>query len=89
MPAEDEVAYDQSSVRYAFNNTLYGPAPARLALDTFTSQLTLAVPVGLLVGYIVWLATANRMSLSWQISYGITANEFMVYCQPLINANSG
>ncbi|HCW97490.1 MAG TPA: cyclic diguanylate phosphodiesterase, partial [Pantoea sp.] len=32
---------------------------------------------------------ANRMSLSWQISYGITANEFMVYCQPLINAQSG
>ncbi|WP_374058182.1 EAL domain-containing protein [Candidatus Pantoea persica] len=29
------------------------------------------------------------MSLSWQISYGITANEFMVYCQPLINAKSG
>lgn len=56
---------------------------------TVPSQLPLALLLSLLMGYIVWLATANRMSLSWQISYGITAREFMVYCQPLINARSG
>jgi EAL domain-containing protein (putative c-di-GMP-specific phosphodiesterase class I) len=88
-PSEDEVAYDQASLRYPFSITLYGPSPARLALNTLPSQLPLALMLSLLMGYIVWLATANRMSLSWQISYGITANEFMVYCQPLINAKSG
>ncbi|MDZ7278226.1 EAL domain-containing protein [Pantoea eucrina] len=88
-PADDEVAYEQASLRYPFTITLYGPSPARLALHSLPSQLPLALLLSLLMGYIVWLATANRMSLSWQISYGITANEFMVYCQPLINAKSG
>ncbi|MFH8134730.1 EAL domain-containing protein [Pantoea osteomyelitidis] len=88
-PSEDEVSYNQASLRYPFTITLYGPSPARLALSTLPSQLPLAVLLSLLMGYIVWLATANRMSLSWQISYGISANEFMVYCQPLINAKSG
>ena len=89
FPSEDEVSYDQASLRYPYTITLYGPSPSRLALATLPAQLPLALLLSLLIGYIVWLATANRMSLSWQISYGITANEFMVYCQPLINAKSG
>ncbi|MEN5015278.1 EAL domain-containing protein [Erwinia sp. Eh17-17] len=89
VPSEDEVSYEESSLRYPFSITLLGPSPTRLALMTVPSQLPLALLLSLLMGYIVWLATANRMSLSWQISYGITAREFMVYCQPLINARSG
>lgn len=89
VPADDEVSYEQGSLRYPFTLTLYGPSPTRLALATLPSQLPLALLLSLLMGYIVWLATANRMSLSWQISYGITAREFMVYCQPLINTKSG
>ncbi|MGE9549977.1 EAL domain-containing protein [Erwinia amylovora] len=89
VPSEDEVSYQESSLRYPFSITLFGPAPTRLALMTVPSQLPLALMLSLLMGYIVWLATANRMSLSWQISYGITAREFMVYCQPLINSRSG
>lgn len=89
VPSEDEVSYEQGSLRYPFTLTLYGPSPTRLALATLPSQLPLALLLSLLMGYIVWLATANRMSLSWQISYGITAREFMVYCQPLINTKSG
>ena len=89
VPSEEEVSYEQGSLRYPFTLTLYGPSPTRLALATLPSQLPLALLLSLLMGYIVWLATANRMSLSWQISYGITANEFMVYCQPLINSSSG
>ncbi|MGD9424985.1 EAL domain-containing protein [Pantoea sp. NSTU24] len=89
VPADDEVSYEQHSLRYPFSLTLYGPSPTRLALATLPSQLPLALLLSLLIGYIVWLATANRMSLSWQISYGITAREFMVYCQPLINSKSG
>ncbi|MBE5254283.1 EAL domain-containing protein [Mixta mediterraneensis] len=89
VPSDDEVSYNKASLRYPFTITLYGPSPSRLALATLPSQLPLALLLSLLMGYIVWLATANRMSLSWQISYGITANEFMVYCQPLINAKTG
>lgn len=89
MPAEDEVSYNQASLRYPYTITLYGPPPTWLALRALPSQLPLALLLSLLMGYIAWLATANRMSLSWQISYGISANEFLVYCQPLINARNG
>ncbi len=89
LPSDDEVSYEKASLRYPFTITLFGPSPTRLALSTLPSQLPLALLLSLLMGYIVWLATANRMSLSWQISYGITAREFMVYCQPLINSKTG
>lgn len=89
LPSEDEVSYEKASLRYPFSITLFGPSPSKLALSTLPSQLPLALLLSLLMGYIVWLATANRMSLSWQISYGITAREFMVYCQPLINSKTG
>ncbi|MCX8956184.1 EAL domain-containing protein [Erwinia psidii] len=88
-PSDHEVSYQESSLRYPFSITLYGPAPARMALVTLPSQLPLALLLSLLTGYIAWLATANRMSLAWQISYGITTREFMVYCQPLINSRTG
>ncbi|WP_147198352.1 cyclic diguanylate phosphodiesterase [Pantoea sp. CCBC3-3-1] len=88
-PSEDEVSYQDASLRYPFTITLFGPAPAQLALMTLPSQLPLALLLSLLTGYIVWLATANRMSLSWQIIYAINAREFRVYCQPLINARTG
>lgn len=88
LAAEDEVRYDYSSLRYPYTLTLYGPSPIRLALSTLPMQLPLALILSLLVGYIVWLATANRLSLSGQISHGLLANEFMVYCQPLVNAQN-
>ncbi|MFS2225574.1 EAL domain-containing protein [Pantoea sp. B65] len=89
IPSEDEVSYEESSLRYPFSITLFGPSPTRLALMTVPSQLPLALLLSLLMGYIIWLATANRMSIAWQISYGLSAQEFMVYCQPLINARTG
>jgi len=88
-PAEDQVSLEESSLRYPFSITLLGPPPSRIALMALPAQLPLALLLSLLMGYIVWLATANRMSLSWQISHGITAREFMVYCQPLVNARTG
>lgn len=89
MPSEEQVTYEQASLRYPYSITLFGPEPASLAAVSLPSQLPLALLLSALMGYIVWLATANRMSLSWQISYGINAREFMVYCQPLIDARSG
>jgi len=89
QPSEDQVSYQDASLRYPFSVTLFGPAPTRLALATLPDQLPLALLLSLLSGYIVWLALANRMSLAWQISYGINAREFLVYCQPLISARNG
>lgn len=88
QPSEDEVSYIQASLRYPYSITLFGPEPAALAVLSLPSQLPLALLLSALVGYVVWLATANRMSLSWQISVGINAREFIVYCQPLINART-
>ncbi len=34
VPSEDEVSYEQGSLRYPFTLTLYGPSPTRLALAT-------------------------------------------------------
>lgn len=87
--AEHEVGWHFSSQRYPFSITLFGRSPSQLALSTLPIQVPLALMLSLTMGYIVWLATSNRMSLSWQISYGISAREFMVYCQPLINARNG
>lgn len=38
---------------------------------------------------IAWLATAGRMSFSREISLGISAREFALWCQPLQDARSG
>jgi len=89
IPSEDEVSYEEASLRYPYTITLFGPSPARLALAAVPSQLPLALLLSLLTGYIVWLATANRMSIAWEISYGLSSHEFLVYCQPLINARTG
>lgn len=89
IPSEDEVSYEEASLRYPFSITLFGPSPVRLALINLPSQMPLALLLSMLTAYIVWLATANRMSIAWQISYGLSAREFMVYCQPLINARNG
>ena len=89
IPSEDEVSYKESSMRYPFSITMFGPSSSLLALKAVPSQLPLALLLSLLMGYIVWLATANRMSIAWEISYGLSSQEFIVYCQPLINSRTG
>ena len=44
--------------------------------------------LSLLVGYLAWLATANRMSFSWEINLALAAREFELFCQPLLNAQT-
>lgn len=44
--------------------------------------------LSLLLGYLAWLATANRMSFTWEIDMGIAAREFELFCQPLVNART-
>lgn len=45
--------------------------------------------LSLLAAYVVYLITANRMSLSYHIGHAIAHREFRVYCQPIINSDNG
>ena len=47
-----------------------------------------SIPMFLLMGYIAWIVTANRMSFSWEINLGMAAHEFELFCQPLLNAST-
>ena len=78
----------RSSGHFPFSITVSGPGPGKLALKYLPTQLPLALMISLLVGYIAWLATARRMSFTWEISIGLAAREFELFCQPLVNART-
>lgn len=80
--------YRQPSGNFPFTITVSGPGPTALALKDLPGQLPLALLLSLLLGYIAWLATANRMSFTWEINLGLAAREFELFCQPLMNARN-
>ena len=85
---DSDVLLTQNSARYPFSITVSGPGPGVMALKNLPSQLPLALMLSLLVGYIAWLATARRMSFTWEINMGLAAREFELFCQPLVNART-
>ena len=85
---EDDTIYRQTSGNFPFTITVSGPGPAELALKSLPTQLPLALLLSLLLGYIAWLATANRMSFTWELNLGLAAREFELFCQPLVNARN-
>jgi sensor c-di-GMP phosphodiesterase-like protein len=85
---QGEERYQQSSGHFPFVISTTSPGATQLALRYLPSQLPLALMLSLLVGYIAWLATANRMSFSWEINLGLAAHEFELFCQPLLDADS-
>ncbi|SFR07551.1 EAL domain, c-di-GMP-specific phosphodiesterase class I (or its enzymatically inactive variant) [Enterobacter sp. kpr-6] len=89
LPAlNGEKRFKQASSRFPFAINVRGPGASELALKHLPSQLPLAIMLSLLVGYFAWLATANRMSFSWEINLGLAAHEFELFCQPLLNART-
>lgn len=82
------VSHEMASEKFPFSITTIGPSAGDLALKNLPTQLPLALILSMLIGYITWLATANRMSFSWEINLGLAAREFEVFCQPLLNARS-
>lgn len=82
------VSHQIASERFAFSVTTIGPSPGALALSNLPTQLPLALILSMLIGYITWLATANRMSFSWEINVGLASREFEVFCQPLVSARN-
>lgn len=81
-----QVEHRFHSQRYPLAIVVLGPSPESLALQGLPEQLPLAIMLSLLIGYITWLASATRMSFSWEINLGIAAHEFEVFCQPLVRA---
>lgn len=85
---DDEQRYQLSSQHFPFAISVSGPGASELALKHLPTQLPLAVMLSLLVGYLAWLATANRMSFSWEINLALAEREFELFCQPLLNAST-
>lgn len=85
---QDTMILSQTSGHFPFTITVSGPGASELALMNLPSQLPLAVLLSLLLGYIAWLATASRMSFTWEINLGLAAREFELFCQPLLNART-
>lgn len=85
---EGDSLLQQASAHYPFSISVSGPGPGRMALMNLPTQLPLALMLSLLLGYIAWLATARRMSFTWEINMGLAAGEFELFCQPLVNARS-
>lgn len=80
--------FQQASPRFPFSITVSGPGPGEMALKNLPTQLPLAMMLSLLLGYIAWLATARRMSFTWEISMGLAARELELFCQPLVDART-
>lgn len=76
------------SSRYPYTIELFGPPPDSLAIKSLPSQIPLAFLLSMAVGYLAWLASARRMSFSWEINQGIACQEFCLFCQPLIDSRS-
>jgi EAL domain-containing protein (putative c-di-GMP-specific phosphodiesterase class I) len=69
-----------------FTINVSGPGASAIALNELPGELPLALILSLLMTGIAWLATAGRMSFSREISLGIAAREFTLWCQPLKDA---
>ena len=85
---EADSRIEEVSTRFPFTITVSGPGPGALALKSLPAQLPLGLMLSLVLGYLAWLATANRMSFTWEIDMGIAAREFELFCQPLVNART-
>ncbi|CAI1154036.1 EAL domain-containing protein [Serratia quinivorans] len=84
-----DLRYTAKSARYPFSISLFGPQASMLALAALPRHIPLSLLISLLAAYVVYLLTANRMSLSYHIGHAISHREFRVYCQPIINAETG
>ncbi len=84
----DHPFYRLASAHFPFTINVSTPGATALALRDLPGQLPLALILSSLLAWIAWLATAGRMSFSWEINLGIAAREFEVFCQPLLNTRN-
>lgn len=75
-----DLRYTAKSTQYPFSVSLFGPQAGMLALAALPRHVPLSLLISLLAAYVVYLLTANRMSLSYHIGHAISHREFRVYC---------
>lgn len=85
---EGEMLYSRASTAYPFSIAVSGPSFMTLALRELPGRLPLAFILSVLFAWITWIATAKRMSFSWEINMGIAQREFTLFCQPLFNTRA-
>ncbi len=78
--------YRQRSTEFPFTVNINGPGASAIALEELPGELPLALILA--CDRHRRLATAGRMSFA-EISLGISAREFALWCQPLQDARSG
>jgi FOG: EAL domain len=83
-----EMHYSKTSHQFPFSIIVSGPAATAMALKELPGQLPLALIASLLFAWMTWIASARRMSFSWEINMGIAQREFIIYCQPLFNTRT-
>lgn len=83
-----EMHYSLASAHFPFTITVSGPGSAAMALKDIPGELPLALLISVLAAWMTWVATARRMSFSWEINMGIAQREFSLYCQPLFNTRA-
>ncbi|MFU0448400.1 EAL domain-containing protein [Pseudocitrobacter faecalis] len=88
LQRKGEMFYSQASRAYPFSIAVSGPSFWTLALHELPGRLPLALILSLLFAWITWIATARRMSFSWEINMGIAQREFTLFCQPLMNTRA-
>ncbi|AOV97122.1 c-di-GMP phosphodiesterase [Edwardsiella hoshinae] len=77
------------STAYPFSISLFAPSPRTLALQRLPQHVPLVLLLFLLVTGLVYLASANRMRLTYPLTQAMQRRELQLYCQPIIRTQSG
>jgi sensor c-di-GMP phosphodiesterase-like protein len=74
---------------YPYSISIFGPTASSLALSQLSEHLALSMLLSLLAATAIYLVAGSRMSLAHPISHAIAQREFEVFCQPIIQSQSG
>ncbi|WP_426617564.1 EAL domain-containing protein [Raoultella sp. R2A007] len=88
VPPGEKMIYHQQSTQFPFAINVSGPGATAIALAELPGALPLALILSVMLGGMMWLITAGRMSFAREISLGIAAREFTLWCQPLKDLRS-
>jgi len=85
----DKASVALYSDEYAYSVGVFSDPDWQLALRSLPQHIPLSLLVFLLAGIIVFMVSANRMNLAYHISSAIQRKQFQLYCQPIIQSQSG
>lgn len=85
----DKPSVSQASSHYAYSVGVFSDPDWKLALRSLPQHIPLSLLVFLLAGIIVFIVSANWMNLAYHISSAIQRKQFQLFCQPIIQTQSG